>query len=247
MIEGMDSNIETDFYDEIDPVITLISSNKKRRNNIKKEIPKLISQVALQLRSLFYYITQKKKVTHEDVLYIISNSSSSRAQAALRRALYLLSTKKPILIKLINKAKEVGLGIPRLIATATSYIKQGNDPNEITKMLQMSNYKIVNAFNAKLILDAKKGKTKTINDILNRLDMHVGSQYQKPIWITAIKKAVGNIPGSDEFAEIIYNLFCIFKDHQVIIDGIIVKFKQLVKVVRSYDEYVKETGVDYFE
>ena len=245
MVELMDSNIEVGYYDEIDPAISV--TRQQRRYDIKKSIPKLISQTAFELVHLMYYL-KYNRLSLDDLQYQINISESKRSMALVRNVPYIDVSKKPLLLKLISDAGEVGLGVPKLIAAARSYMNNADSLDSVNEILssKTANRGIVNALKVKLFFEEHSSNPKTVSKMLKALEKQVGFVYQKTQWIYAINKAVNNIPGSNDFARLIYDLFCIFKDSQPTINGRIVKSKKLEKVIRNHDEYVSEKGIDYF-
>lgn len=244
IVERIDSKIEVTDIEVIEPVVQL---RKKKRAKIKKNIPTLISETALELVQLMNNL-KYDKLTHDDILYHIERSVSNEIESLMLGVPKISKIKKRKLKRLISEAMDIGLGVPKLIAAAKSYINTGNDLNAINKIINnsISNRKIVNALKAKLFFNSVRNQPKTRIKIVDALEEHIGEQYQKQRWINAIKKVVNYLPGSDDLAVLIYDLFCIFKDSQKMIGGKKIKQKKLIQIVRNYDEYVNATGVDLF-
>ena len=244
IVEEMNPGIFTNFYEEIEPIRS--HSVKKRKLEIKQDIVELISQNYISIIQLSDYL-RYDKLSWDFLSYIIDNSTSSRVKAITDKVPRIDSNTKKKLHKLIIKVKEAGIGIPKVMAAAYAFHKD-HDEESIRTILssKIKNRDVVNALKVKLYFQQNITNVKAVNKVLDSIERYIGHMYQKPQWIDAIMKSVGRISGSNDFAEMIYSLFLIFTQHQITVDGNLVKVKKLNKVIRNYDEYVNELGIDYY-
>ncbi|MFK5856476.1 MAG: DEAD/DEAH box helicase family protein [Bacteroidota bacterium] len=244
IVEEMNSGIEVDYYDDIDPVIS--ASAKNRKTEVKQNIIKLVSQMHISIIQLTSFM-RYDKLNWNYISYLIESSKSSRAKSITTHTPYFSNHNQEKLLLLSTKAKEAGIGVARIIAAAYAFHRDHNEESIRTILSSKTkNRDVVNALKVKLYFIQNSSNVRAVDKVLDSIERYIGHMYQKPQWIDAIMKSVGRISGSNEFAEMIYSLFLIFIQHQVTVDGSLIKVKKLNKVIRSYDEYVNEIGIDYF-
>ncbi len=246
VVLDMNAGIEYNDNMEIEPVKSKSAMNRK--NVIEQDIVDLISDTSISIIQLTDYL-RYNKLTWNDFEYLVDVSEPTSTKALISKVPLIDSKTKRRLKKLITKANEAGKGVPKVVAAAYAYHKDQDKDSIITILgSRVSNRGIVTALKAKLYFLNNKNNVKAVSKVLDSIERYFGSMYQKPQWINAIKKSVGYIAGSDEFADMIYSMFCDFSEHQIMVDGEQKKVKKLNKVIRSYSEYVKVKGegIDYF-
>ena len=253
---GLRGDVLIDFMKKFDPTLKLggeyvfkgiessLNSEKQqgRRNKLKERIPEAITKNAAFLYPMIKHMD--KKIAYADAIDIVTKSSKNESQAQKRNVLYLPDDVKLELIELLVNVKEVGYGVPKLLVAAKKYIDGKNDPEAITKVLKMSNSKIVKTVKAYLFFEQNMAKTPVVKVVLDDLEKKIGEKKTSKEWKSWITDKVGNLPGTDYLAANIYDCCCKMKAVQIQKNGKKLKRRKLEKVLRTYKDYVKENKLN---
>lgn len=253
---GLRGDVLIDFMKKFDPTLILggdyifegiessINKDKQqgRRNKLKKEVAEAIANNATYILPMIKHM--KEKITYSDAIDLVTKSSKNEAQATKKNVLYLPDVQKLDILEMLVHAKEVGIGVPKLLVASKKYIDGNNDSKAIDNVLKMSNAKIVRTVKAYLFYEQNLANNTVVKSILDDLEKKVGEKKTSDDWRSWISNKVGKLPGSEYLTVNIMYSCCIMKAVQIQSDGKKFKRRKLEKVIRTYKDYVKENNLD---
>jgi Asp-tRNA(Asn)/Glu-tRNA(Gln) amidotransferase C subunit len=255
-LKDLRGDVLIDFMKKFDPTLKLggmyifkgintsINQNKqhRRRKNLKKHLAKAIEKNATYVYPMAKHFTEN--ITYSDAIDLVQKSSKHTIEALKKNVLHIPTARKKSILEMLKSAKDIGVGIPKLIVASKKYLESKKDPKVIEDVLKMSNTKIVRAVKAHVFFEQDLNSNIFMNRILDDLEKKVGEKDTADNWKSWIKNKIGNIPRADYLAANIYDNCCKMKVVQVQKNGYKVKRRRLEKVIRTYKDYIDENNLE---